>query len=877
VTENDEFVKQLAATTALNDDDVRRLLATLERAKFLARRGRLVRVSPDVLADHLLYMAAVDDQGKPTGFVDRMVEVFEPSLENILANAAELDWRSETVDGPNSVLRNVWQDLSRLLPTLSNRARAELVGQLKRAAIFAPAEVVRICQWLIDHSDAPKDELLERWGLGDSLDRVTDAITEVLGLIATHPAFTKHCAAMLWTLGDRDKRPENPNPNHPRRQLADLLKYEPRTGWRFPDGAHVKAIEFLIERLCTTTRAHSSPWAVAALGGALRRTGEDNQWNKRVFTLREFSLATFAQELAARRRAAVDCLVIVALSDKLDEAAVALSELATTLSPPRGPFGRGLESKEITVWQQEAEVAIEHLKNISAKASSDVIRFLARRELRSVHQDHWPEIAPAVQNALKVASPVQSEPLYDLLIGMPWEEQLDDWRKEEARVEQLSTDAARGFWQAHDNTSSVVDSLLAAIGAFGGIGRQTEPRTGQLVRALILTSPYDRGDFIGQIVMRETAWPLLRPAILATHEVEVVVAEKIVGELSKSEHPVVRASAVDALQWMVERAADLTGLIDIARRLSHDESSIVRAAIARVARRLAKDAPREALSILTSLDWSGDLHVAEEVFRSIDPKYGVDPSLLSDADVDALVDRIETITSLDGRNYELLEFIDFASTRRPAQTLAMLLRRVIATDRIQRGKISDDRWLPLPYNGSGLSLPGVQRAPDHLDLARSVRDATPPAESSARHWLPTLYHAADPNLVAGRIVFREWLSSGEPDKIIATATLLRGFDHGVVFHEHELIAEIVSAANRCGQECLNDTKGELFAVAASGVYSGTPGQPAPRHVQDRDDATRMVERYANNEPVRAFYAAVAGHAESSMRLDVELWDDGDDE
>ncbi|MEQ1871805.1 MAG: DUF4062 domain-containing protein, partial [Vicinamibacterales bacterium] len=224
VTENDEFVKQLAGTTKLNDDDVRRLLATLERAQFLVRRGRLVRVSPDVLADHLLYMAAVDDSGQPTGFVDRMVAQFRPQLENILANAAELDWRSETADGPTSVLRTVWRDLMELLPTLSNRGRAELVGQLKRAAIFAPAEVVRLSQWLVEHPEAPTDELLGKWGLDDSPERLTDAITEVLGLIATHPDFTKRCAAMLWSLADREEGPDDRNPSHPRRQLADLLK-----------------------------------------------------------------------------------------------------------------------------------------------------------------------------------------------------------------------------------------------------------------------------------------------------------------------------------------------------------------------------------------------------------------------------------------------------------------------------------------------------------------------------------------------------------------------------------------------------------------------------------------------------------------------------
>jgi hypothetical protein len=151
---------------------------------------------------------------------------------------------------------------------------------------------------------------------------------------------------------------------------------------------------------------------------------------------------------------------------------------------------------------------------------------------------------------------------------------------------------------------------------------------------------------------------------------------------------------------------------------------MVRTATAGVARRLAKHTPQEALSILISIDWSGDIKVAEEVLRSIDAKYGVDPSLLSDADIDTLLRRTEMIRSLDAHNYQVLEFINSASTRHPAQTLAMLLRRVLATD-AHRADKGGDRWLPLPHNGRGLNLPGVQGTPDHLDLARSVRDVTP--------------------------------------------------------------------------------------------------------------------------------------------------------
>ncbi len=107
-------------------------------------------------------------------------------------------------------------------------------------------------------------------------------------------------------------------------------------------------------------------------------------------------------------------------------------------------------------------------------------------------------------------------------------------------------------------------------------------------------------------------------------------------------------------------------------------------------------------------------------------------------------------------------------------------------------------------------------------------------------WLPVLFQLADPNLEAGRHALREWAKSGQAKKIVSAAGLLRGFDHSIVFSEHELIAELLVAANSCGTECLQDTRSELFSLAVSGVYSGTPGQPMPRHLNDKSEAERLA-------------------------------------
>ena len=877
MTEDDELLKQLSSLAQLPTHEVRRLLAALERNGFLLRRGRLVRISPDVLADHLLYRAAVDNLGKPTGFVDQMVTSFRPSLENILANAAELDWRSETTDGPESVLRTAWRELFQLLPESSNRQRAELVGQLKRASIFAPIEVLRILEWFAEHPDAPRDELLAEWGLEDSPDQLIDVLTEVTSLIATDPDLTKRCAALLWALASRDERGPNAAPSHPRRRLADLVKYEPRTGWKSPDGVQVKAIEFLVGRLRTKPRAGSATWAVSALAGALRRTGEATESDRRTLTLREFSLATFAPHLAQRRDAVIQCLVDIALDDRLDEAATALSELGSLLTPPRGPFGRGLEANEVAVWQSETERAISLLRRVSEAATSEVIRFLARRELRATRQDYWPQIAPTVRAALEGAAAVPGEPLYDLLIGLPWEEQLDDRTAEDTRIEGLCRAAAQVFWREHVSASGVVNALLTAISAFEGLVRNTDSHTGRLVHALVSVSPDDPREFIEHLAGREPVRFLLRPALLALHEKAPVPAETLSRKLALSEDETVRASVLEAVQWMIDRAADLPTLVELTRTLSQDPSPSVRAVSARVLGRLAKHGQSEALAILTTIDWAGLLWLGEVVLGALDATHGLDPSRLSDDELDVLLERIEQLHTLEGRNYEVLEFIGFASKRRPARTVEMLLRRVTAVDEHSKDQ-HGERWLPMPYNGHGLGLPGVHAAANHPELVRMVRDASVGATSSAAFWLPILFRLADPTLVAARTVLREWLALGDRSKIVAAATLLRGFDHSVVFAEHELVAEILVAAERCDAECLTDASGALFALAGSGAYSGIPGEPAPRHVQDKLAAQRLSETYATSESVRDFYRALVASAEHHIRLDIALWDeDGEGE
>lgn len=119
--------------------------------------------------------------------------------------------------------------------------------------------------------------------------------------------------------------------------------------------------------------------------------------------------------------------------------------------------------------------------------------------------------------------------------------------------------------------------------------------------------------------------------------------------------------------------------------------------------------------------------------------------------------------------------------------------------------------------------------------------------------------------------------SDEAERISRASDLLRGFDHSFVFTSDEFIAELLSAAARNGQECLDSVRSDLFAIAISGVHSSAPGQPAPRYLSDKASAQELVKKYATVRPVRSFYEGIIEYAESSIERDSIRWEEeGDD-
>jgi hypothetical protein len=93
----------------LNIDRVKLIdaISILESTGVLLRRGYSLRITPDVLSDHILYNACITPQGQSTGYAQKIFNAFGQIFPgNALFNLSELDWRI-TQEGRSVDLFNV--------------------------------------------------------------------------------------------------------------------------------------------------------------------------------------------------------------------------------------------------------------------------------------------------------------------------------------------------------------------------------------------------------------------------------------------------------------------------------------------------------------------------------------------------------------------------------------------------------------------------------------------------------------------------------------------------------------------------------------------------------------------------------------------------
>jgi hypothetical protein len=381
--DDDELLAIVGEELDVPISQVRRWLGELEAAGLLLARGRLRRLTPDVLADELLLEACVDAAGRPTGYADDLWARYAgSSAANLLSNLSELDWRP--LARGTSLLDAVWANVEERFARADAWGREQLLELIVRAAFFVPARALRIVRRAL--ADPARTT---HWsGVDLTIDdtSVRTKLPAALRAVAQYPAHAREALGLLWALGRDDARPMNAHPDHPVRVIGEVAGY--RTGRAAhhdalldlvehelaqPGGdAHhhlpLELVEPLLAREGTTTRARGS---TIQMGSYTVNAEATRRWRERISGL----------------------LVDRGLNGSPRERIAAAKLLQDALALPHGYFGNPVAPEARDSWHDDQLALLEAIGEIEARSDDAAVRDALGRGLRwHAEHDPWPDV-----------------------------------------------------------------------------------------------------------------------------------------------------------------------------------------------------------------------------------------------------------------------------------------------------------------------------------------------------------------------------------------------------------------------------------------------------------------------------------------------------
>lgn len=845
---------------------IARAIPDLRRYGVLVQRSSNIRIQPDVLADHLLYRAAVVD-GRPTGFVTEVFNRFGVEFSaNILTNASELEWRCRLSGHPVSVLSDVWCSLERNLPNMSFRSRGHLLESLKNASWFAPAEVWRLIEWLTANSSAPQDEdeVMRAFDLGQDQRYVMARMPKLLGHIAWHQEFSRRSAQALWSLEEADDRASNMYLQHPRRTLEDLLSFEVRKPIAIQEGV----FEGLAAAVHNERREGKWRNVGEVLSKLLVREAEHTESTRDGFTIGFLPVRADNAEVMRLRKRAQEILEEQAEGPDPSLALRAVDQLDNLLIPPHGMMGRTVSDAERVSWQPEAQECLERLVRVTQLTRFPAVTFDILRRLRNVRsRNHWAKLAPLLDHAIGQIAHREDFELFDALLP-EWVHEIDpDEREKAPDVRREHTRAAMTRlleeYAGMDALLGRIEGAAASLVA-AGIGIQTY----SLMNAFQELRPSDVPVLARALLAGP--WPTLRldsPAILrhwmAQDAVSAIAAIRNAIETGDEQTCLGIAQGYSGA-WFGRPGRDCAGNLENIRRLLTAPHEAVRRVAIHALRWAEGACEREAIDILVSLDLHGDEKQVDQALMNLHKPRGLDPNLLTEEDIGKLLSQIQLMPDLGRQEYWIDQFLSFASSRCPQAVVRALLARVHYAASLPDGRARE--FQPLPYTDFHVGLEGLFSSPQYCELLREVRDQSTQQHWVYAFWMPKLFRFISAAYCTQALgVLDEWIGSGDSERINAAAHLLREADPDFLFVHHDFVQRLLTRAGAAGPECLRNVSSNLFAAVVSGTYSSAPGEPPPRLVDQRDGAQELASRYANNPHIARFYRSVVDWAEQEIQ------------
>ena len=312
------------------------------------RRGRSLRITPDVLADHILHTACLTPQGQQIGYIREVFEKYGGICPaQLLRNLAELDWRVNRTSGGSTVdlLSEVWGDITREFATADASGRVIILEVLTDFSYYQPRRMLDIAEFAMRNPTEDADDGSRPYRI------VHRHVLAKLPTLLRHVGYSLECLPracdLLWQLDLGDEQPLNTQLDHGLKVLAEFASYDPGKPVTYNDAV----LQWVRRRVEAADSAPHITKLCDILDLFLEKCGRTTHSEGAVFSLRPFLVSE--QNTRQIRDRAIDTLERLLLSADARTALRAVKSFRKVLHDPM-PIGNPQVPGEICkAWEPE--------------------------------------------------------------------------------------------------------------------------------------------------------------------------------------------------------------------------------------------------------------------------------------------------------------------------------------------------------------------------------------------------------------------------------------------------------------------------------------------------------------------------------------------
>lgn len=834
-------------------------ISILEKAGVLLRRGYSLRITPDILSDHIIYNACITLQGQLTGYAKKIFDAFaEIFPENILFNLSELDWRISREGKSIDLLCEIWGTIENNFKKASHLQRTMILQNLKSVAYFQPARTLYLIEYTIKNPSkiSGNDEWASIYQYTNK--DVLHALPTLLERIALNLDYLPRCCDLLWLLGREEKISTTLEPAIS--VLTNLARYE------VDKPVDVNSIVLdAVERWLKEPDAHAHKQSLLDLLDPLLAKEGDTA-RIRGHNIVSIPFVINFEKTKRIRKKAISLLSDCVQSPSTKLVLRALKSLINSLNPPHGLFGRTVSESEINQWLPEQIEILEIIENLIKNTRDPIILIQITSDLQwHIKLNHQRIVTEKADSIIKAIP--QS---FDLRITRAiWNRYDRDWNgedydKHQERVKNEVKQVVIEFLEQYNDGKKIFDFLNKLLSQFQNCGIQAQP--GYFLY-LLATNNCKLSIEVCEHMISQPSSPLsiylnsLLSGIRENSSTKAIALIKLAIETKDSilYSSIAQGYARDGWASTIE----FQEIVVIETLLKHPDKPVKHRIIAALGR-FPDDKKDMAIRLAFSTAIEDDEELANTLCGIFDSKYGISPEQLKTEDLEAMLSKLAGIKKLENNLYNLDRFLGYCSSRIPEAVIEFFLKRLDIAE--ENKMISGDKYQPLPYGDFHYGLKEISSSPNYIDLLRKVRERALDPTSTDYFWIPKLFADISSDFSLTCIgVLDEWVNSGDIKKIQAVGLLVEGMPSEIIFSHADFISRLLERSFTTSIDCSRSVENNLILLAFSGGKSGVAGQPMPQDEKIRNLSKDLSGKFPQGSVTQRFYIELARRAEASIR------------